>query len=169
MRCPICLGEADEDRTRNRGDHHWINCLRCGGLFEIGGLYCDHRWKQSAPLYDLSGAIRHAFERGETIPQLTQWSAQELQATVPTTAEGKAVRLLEAIARRAPHPGEVATLAHDLDYPLAYATNGVELRAFVAYLRERGWIGVQQEDDTSTTCTLTVTGLVALDSTKSLV
>jgi hypothetical protein len=162
--CPVCKGEAREDFSGRRGDHNWINCQRCGGAFELGGKYYSLRQNQAEPLPLLAGVLRHAFERGETLPLLDSFSAEELTRRAPATAEGKAKRLLEAIARRAPHPGaDVAILTHAVDYPLAYATGGVELRSYLGHISNLGWVEVKQADDSATRCTLTVAGLMVVE------
>jgi hypothetical protein len=86
---------------------------------------------------------------------------EQLERQAPGSPEGKAMQLLEAIARRVPHPGDETTLTHEIDYPLAYATGGKELRSYLDHLKKREWIEVKQADESATICTLKVEGLIA--------
>ncbi len=166
--CPVCKGEAREDHSRRQGDHDWIECARCGGLFEMGGSSYHLRQQQPEPLPALAGVLRHAFERREPVPPLNSFSMDELISRAPATAEGKAKRLLEAIARRAPHPGtDVAELTHERDYPLAYAAGAEELKSYLKHINTIGWIEIRQADDTATRCTLTVVGLMIVEQHKA--
>ena len=168
--CPICKGEAREDHSNVLGDEVSIECPRCGSPFRLGGRdYSMRKQPESKPLHVLSGVLRHASERRERLPQLkthlTSSSVKELVDGAPTPGEDRAKRLLEAIHRRAPHPGsDVATLTHGIDYPLAYATDGKELRSYLDHLCKKGWIEIRHADETTTSCTLTVDGLMVVET-----
>ena len=158
--CPVCKREAGEDLSKGRqGDHAWIACQRCGGTFEIGGSYYSTRQYASEPLPDLSGMLRHAFERKEPRPMLTEGEAQRLVEQAPKLADVMAKQLLEVIAMKAEHrAGKAVVVTHAIDYPLAYATDEKELVSYLDELGKKGWIEVKH-GESATTCTLTVPGV----------
>jgi hypothetical protein len=164
LQCPVCKGEAREGDNDNQGDRRWIACQRCGGTFPIGGSYCHSRQCQSDPLPLLSGMLRRAFEQGKIPAILTEPNAGDLMARAPASAPEKAMELLTAISRKAPRPGEdEVVLTHEIDYPLAYASSGKELRSYLADISKHSWIEIRRTDESSTCCTLTVSGLTAIE------
>jgi len=170
--CPVCKREAHIDPSRaSQGDRDWIACERCCGparSLEVGGSWWPTRQSDSeAPFPDLSGVLRHAFERGETLCVLNDVEAQELRKQAPKSADGKAKQLLRAIASKAENrAGKEVVLRYAIDYPLAYASDEKELQLYLDQLGEKRWIEVKHDQSTAS-CMLTVSGLMEVESTGS--
>src|SRR5579885_1672730 len=162
--CPLCKAQVATD-VSFEGDAKFTHfrCPRCG---EFGAdKHCVLALRGPEPYPDLSGVAREMGERGVEL-RLTYTNLGEARKLARTTIDGKARRLLHAIAKRSQHPGRTIELNPGTDYPLAFGRDDDELMFFLDFLAELGWLGTDAESGT-VACKLTPRGWIEVESDRS--
>ena len=88
--------------------------------------------------YKLSGAARHAKERGETL-SITEDNVDDLVGNAPRTVREKSNTLLQYIESKT-YPGSEIMFDAKTDYPLAYCRDATEFSFLLKTLAERNEI-----------------------------
>jgi hypothetical protein len=156
--CPLCASTVGVEIT----DHvdmvpgKWrVNCPRCGE-YKIVSETRVSALRHRDDLYRLSGLTREKTERKRARPHhqgqheehidivsgLDPKDLESLFAQTPHEFDiaTKVRKLLAALARKSRKPGDDVQINDDIDYPLAYARDGEELRYFVNYAVAIGWL-----------------------------
>lgn len=138
-KCPVCKCQANLDRTS--GDRYAVKCRRCGRFAISGTLYATI--DDSPPDYDVSAALRHRQEADpRTLLTVTSDVYGSLASSVPpkTDVAGKMRYLLRYVADKSSHPGTAASLHHEDDCWVCYATNAKGLSYYLSYARDLGYL-----------------------------
>lgn len=129
--CPICGIEANISNVPNRGAANLVECRRCGEFVMTEPLFVAFRRLTGDPralLPYLSAYTRQATVRGIR-SELTIGNWEDLaKSHMGTPVSQKVARLLELVASRSSHPGDVVHVSYDLDYPLLDTSSPAELR-----------------------------------------
>lgn len=140
-KCCICGQQSKERQNVCATDVWTVHCPVCGNYriedkaHKLG--FNSQQSRQRA--HELSGLIRETCETGGMlhIKSLEPKDVDELlSGVVPKTAQEKADRLLQALARplNSKHPGALVEIDPPTDYPWAYAADSNELSYYIDHL-----------------------------------
>jgi hypothetical protein len=142
-KCPVCGHNVTESRNTSDYEHDRfkIPCEVCGP-FLIDGTprrFGLDQPEARARAHELSGLIREHCETGGMlhIKSLQPDDVDELlSGVVPKTAQEKADKLLQALARplNSKHTGALITIDPETDYPWAYAVDSSEMSYYIEHL-----------------------------------
>ncbi len=128
-RCPICGIEARITGIGTR-DANFVDCARCGEFVMTGTLFVVFRGltpDRRALLPYLSAYTRQAIARGIRSELTTENWADFAKSHMGTPVSQKVNKLLELVASRSSHPGDIVDVNTSLDYPLLDASSPGEL------------------------------------------
>lgn len=137
--CPICTLDARIDRVPNRLVYE-IECNRCGKFVMSEPLLLAMKETRlnaddQGLLPYLSAHTRQATEMG-ILTELNTDNWQDLaRAHTATPVSRKVNKLLELIAERSSHPGDIVEIVAELDYPLVDARSAEEVNYLLDHLK----------------------------------
>ena len=141
-KCPICDDKLECAPTRPDGaDAFEFSCRICGQFQVTGTLAKVPPFRQQPKLCPyLSAHIRHSNQKG-LVPQLDFKNWERFASSrAKTPIFSKLALVLEELARRAPVPGDSASIDGDRDYPLFDAGSSREVEFLLETVDKRGWI-----------------------------
>ncbi len=144
--CPICSLENRNVQSWDGGERSSLECRRCGKFTVTSTAAAMIKSRELSPLF--SAWIRDRSETGGDPPKIDSKSLNEIATNFPRyRVTEKLLILLRALERGSEHPGSKVEIHFDLDYPIAWAESGGELRYLLGSLFERKlvfWRGTQK-------------------------
>jgi hypothetical protein len=141
--CPICKLEDKSIEKRNLSSGNFmINCPRCKSfILPLEAAIASRR--SSGPMPKLSAWIRDRNEKEADVPEIFKESLEKIPASIPDySPREKQIKLIQNIERKTEYPGNVVTLSHKYDFPLAWASSGEEIFYYITSLGERGFLKI---------------------------
>jgi nucleoside 2-deoxyribosyltransferase len=163
--CPICGKPPVYFQPYGNRDASQIKCERCGDFAMSRTLIVNlkGRTEEEARLLPyLSAYTRQASGRGGVIELNSGNWLEFARSRANTAVQTKNTKLLDLVASRSRHPGELVPISIDCDYPMVDAATPEELEFFLSHLMNRGLI-----DKRDVSYRLTVDGWQLVDSKAS--
>ncbi len=115
-----------------------VNCPRCGE-FNCPELFLLTAFNKPEP--KISAWIRDINEQKVEVPTIDSNKIKDLKADLPEKSpREKQTKLLQNIERKTEYPGQLVSLIHNYDFPLAWASSEEELYYYITSLEERGFL-----------------------------
>ncbi len=155
--CPICKEAEYIERQPPRAGSNEYNCAVCGRFTIVSAA--ETMIRDKGPLPQLSAWVREHEEYERTPPVITSDTIKKVLQSLPKYSPlDKQLLLLRAVERRTKYPGFRVKFNENSDYPLAWASNGDELRYLFNSLEERNLVQLDKVMSGPITVTISTDG-----------
>lgn len=146
--CPVCRMDKNVKRIPTQLGYYY-ECPRCREYnIDRRAERTIGRDPDEEKRMKISALIRNNYEVRKE-PYIIDWETfQKIESFLPDYGVlEKQLRLLQNISRRSLFPGFEVAISPELDYPLAWASSGDELRFHLKSLYNRGFFEVFEESE----------------------
>ena len=169
--CPVCPRDHEVLMSfLPSGSENFVKSSPCtGGPYEITDeAILEAKSLTEKEKMQLISSLIERRTRGDKIPKITPNLVHESKGRRPLPAYERAHRLLSLLAQKTEAVGDSVDVREDDEYfAWSESTSRSELRYFVSYLQEEGWIDATQFLDGSARCKVMVDGYVRLEESQA--